>query len=338
MTSMANDIATRFWLAATTSHTITVSLATLGGLWATCQLYQLASFTHLNLLHQTTIGRYAARSRDGRPTTWALVTGGSDGIGKGFAEELCQRGFNVILHGRNEKKLDGVKAELERQWPKSEIKIIVFDASSGFKEGSEKLEAVVGEIKALNITVLINNLGGGPFPSYMPLGEHSAARMREFIDVNATFTTDITRLMIPVLAKRSSALVMTVGSFVGAIGAPYVSIYSAVKAYGETLTRALHIEMKAEKLPIEVIHLQVGMVQTGREAARKVSFLIPSSRQLAASALAKVGCGLSVVTPYWPHAVQFNGMMSLPGWLMERMLLNMVSEERKTEQEALKKQ
>jgi len=32
---------------------------------------------------------------------WALVTGATDGIGKGFCEELATRGYNVCVFGRN---------------------------------------------------------------------------------------------------------------------------------------------------------------------------------------------------------------------------------------------
>ncbi len=42
--------------------------------------------------------RYGANS-------WALVTGASDGIGKGFCQELANKGFNIILIARNPEKL-----------------------------------------------------------------------------------------------------------------------------------------------------------------------------------------------------------------------------------------
>ena len=256
------------WSAATTTTNskITVLLAALGTLWVSYQLYQFATFVHFNFLRSSKLARYQKRSPDGKPTSWALITGSSDGIGKGFAQELCRRGFNVILHGRNEQKLKAVKAELEQQWPDSQIKIIVFDAGTGFRKDPAGLEPVIASISDLKITVLINNIGGGPSPPSLPLGESSANRVREMIDANATITTEITRLLIPILAKRSPALIMTVGSFAGIIGVPYVSLYSGVKAYGEAMSKALHVEMKLENHGIEVIHLQLGKVKSGREA------------------------------------------------------------------------
>ena len=62
--------------------------------------------------------------------TWALVTGASDGIGLGFAQELAQLGFNVVLHGRNPTKLEKVKGRLQQKYPNVSFRFAVVDASS----------------------------------------------------------------------------------------------------------------------------------------------------------------------------------------------------------------
>ena len=56
----------------------------------------------------TALPRYNLTGKD----SWALVTGASDGIGFGFAQELSQRGFNVFLHGRDREKLIRRQQEL----------------------------------------------------------------------------------------------------------------------------------------------------------------------------------------------------------------------------------
>ena len=37
---------------------------------------------------------------------WAVVTGATDGIGKGFVEELASRGMNIVLVSRTQSKLE----------------------------------------------------------------------------------------------------------------------------------------------------------------------------------------------------------------------------------------
>jgi len=59
---------------------------------------------------------------------WAVVTGGSDGLGRAFAESLALRGFNIILIARTESKL-----KVTAEWLKTfnvDAKYIAFDFST----------------------------------------------------------------------------------------------------------------------------------------------------------------------------------------------------------------
>jgi hypothetical protein len=60
--------------------------------WIAYEVYALAA-PRLNLRE-----RYGAG-------TWVAITGGSHGIGYGFAEEFANMGFNIILIARNQEKL-----------------------------------------------------------------------------------------------------------------------------------------------------------------------------------------------------------------------------------------
>jgi len=43
---------------------------------------------------------------------FSVVTGGSDGIGKAYAQELARRGLNIVLIARNQDKLKHVASEI----------------------------------------------------------------------------------------------------------------------------------------------------------------------------------------------------------------------------------
>ena len=47
---------------------------------------------------------------------WAIVTGSTAGIGKGFAELLAKEGLNIFLISRNQEKLEEVAGELQMKY------------------------------------------------------------------------------------------------------------------------------------------------------------------------------------------------------------------------------
>ena len=301
-----------------------------GGALAIYALYKLVDFTYLHFIRPSSLPRYfhAPGGRAARP--WALVTGASDGIGKGFAEELCFRGFNVILHGRNEEKLNAVKEGLSAQWPDRLVRIIVIDAHHVSNDIA--IEGLAIALKEVYITVLINNIGGaGPVhPAWKELHRRTGKEVDALIDINLRFSTHITRALLPILLRNTPSLVLNVGSISGDIPTPYATVYSGAKAYNMAWSRSLKAEMSAEKKDVEVIGILVGETQSGHEK-RELSFFVPSSRTLACSALDKVGCGRAIVTSFTPHALQKTFVDCMPPWLIERMMVKIGKEEKATE-------
>ena len=59
---------------------------------------------------------------------WAVVSGASDGLGKQYAVELAEAGFNIILVARNKDKTDLVAKEIAKSTG-VQTKVIIFDFS-----------------------------------------------------------------------------------------------------------------------------------------------------------------------------------------------------------------
>lgn len=309
-------------------------LAAVGGLWVASQVVRLSSFCYLYFLRRSQLDRY--RCADGKES-WALVTGASDGIGRGFAEELCARGFNVVLHGRDESKLSGVRDELLQQWPQREIKLMMFDAMTEM-ENMSKLEATVEGLRDTNLKILVNNVASlGTMEIWKPLQDARGRDIASCIEPSARFPTDLTRLLIPQLIQNEPALILNIGSGASEFATPYASVYSAVKAYNLAWSRSLSAEMKLEGRDIEVLGLLIGMVATSR-TKRPTTFFMPTPRRMAQSCLDVVGCGRSIVWPYWPHLLQFAPILAMPEWLLEKLLGGLMIAERDKHQAEAKKQ
>jgi 17beta-estradiol 17-dehydrogenase / very-long-chain 3-oxoacyl-CoA reductase len=248
---------------------------------------------------------------------YALITGASDGIGFGFAQELLTRGFNVILHGRNPSKLSGIKSDLQKQFPNRKIEFIVADASSSKTDIADLFEAV----KDKPITVLINCIGGiFYYPKMKSVKDTPADEMDGNINLNARFPLQVTRALLPILERNTPSLVMTLGTMASLAGAPLYAAYAASKASTITFSHSLRHEMRREGTEIEVLAIQVGEVRsTGNPAAR--SFWVPSSRQFACSALNRVGCGYPTVFAAFPHYLQNLMGMCIPTSVLDEIVL-----------------
>ncbi|EME89135.1 uncharacterized protein MYCFIDRAFT_206236 [Pseudocercospora fijiensis CIRAD86] len=310
------------------------ALALIGGLWATSQAYSIATSFYIYFLRQSSLGKYS-KTPNGK-AAWALVTGATDGIGRGFAEELCQRGFNVVLHARNQEKLETEREKLLKRWPQREVKLLKIDAASESSHPAT-FEGAAARLKEVDLKVLVNNVGGsGGMASFQPLHERAPGDIARFINTNATFATELTRALLPQLQKSTPALILNIGSAVSDFGLPYLSVYSGTKAYVKGWSSSLNAEMKADGHDIEIMCLLVAAVGTDY-APRPETLFEPNARNLAKSALNIVGCGRSVIFPYWPHALEASFFHALPRTIAEAAVIDRGKQERLLDMERMKK-
>ncbi|KAM3415980.1 hypothetical protein BST61_g9469 [Cercospora zeina] len=302
----------------------------IGTLWTAYQAYRLVSFVQLYFLHRSTLKRYLKPSSGGEPA-WALVTGATDGIGRGFAEELCSHGFNVIIHGRNPEKLENEKEKLLSRWPQCSVRTLCIDAAI---EGGnvEALEKAAEEYRSLNLRILINNCGGtGRTTSSVPLHLRTAEETRFFIDLNLRFSTEVTRILLPRLRQNTPSLILNLSSMTSNFGIPYLSIYSGAKGYNQSFSRCLAAEMKAENVDVEVLGLIVSAVATDHYT-KPQNLFVPSSSKFAKAALGIVGCGRAILIPYWGHCVQSWLVELVPRGIREGLMVEAGKNEKRDEE------
>lgn len=88
---------------------------------------------------------------------YALITGATDGIGRSTAKELYARGFNLILHGRNEQKMKQVVEEVKAINPAGglDVKYFIADVS----RSDVDFGGIARQFEGFSITLLVNNVG-----------------------------------------------------------------------------------------------------------------------------------------------------------------------------------
>lgn len=292
--------------------------APIGALFLLSKFVSLISLL-LVYIRPSALSRYAHTFEGKAP--WALVTGASGGIGGELVHELAQRGFNVVLHGRSDKKLQVLKATLGEKYPDRDFRTLVIDASKATNAAQfDKIPSVLGDI---NLTVVINNAGGTTDRTLLTLDRQSPERLLYDASVNALFPMQLIRAMVPLLERNSPGLIINIGSL-AEVGVPFGGAYSPGKMFLSRLSELVTLEMKLTGQPIEVLCVKVGNVWgTGQTLAKKPDWLTPDANTMARAVLGRVGCGRRSVAGYWAHALQFAVIGLLPDFLLQRMLIDM---------------
>ncbi|CAI5729853.1 unnamed protein product [Hyaloperonospora brassicae] len=244
---------------------------------------------------------------------WGVVTGATDGIGKALAMELARKGMNVVLVSRTQSRLEDVRAEIQRKYPTAQVEILAvnFDRIDDVSV-REELRKTLDHVK--DIGVLFNNVGVSyDFPEFFD--QLSADRVDSLIKLNVTAATVLSQLVLPGMVQRKRGAIVNVSSGSGRLVVPLLSEYSATKKYIEQLTLCLAAEYRAKNVHVQC-HVPM-FVSTKLAKIRRSSFLVPSPATYARASVAHLGRD-TLLSPYWPHALQIWLYESVPTWLLSK--------------------
>ena len=255
--------------------------------------------------------------------SWAIVTGSTSGVGLALSLELCSRGFNIILHGRDVEKLKKVQSELLARFPGRETEILVLDASNCFAHEQYAISraAIFEATKNRRVTLLINNVGIGHNlqTDFRAFTTQTPPSLEILLNTNIGFMTHLTHILLPILAEGAPSLVINVGSL-AELAMPYIAVYSATKAYMSTFTKALDAEMRAENLDVTVECMLFGDIDTPVHPMKQ-SLSVLGSEDAAKCILDRGGSmgswGLEPVgAPYWFHGFLLWLCQAQPWWML----------------------
>ncbi|PZO87856.1 MAG: NAD(P)-dependent oxidoreductase [Micavibrio aeruginosavorus] len=185
-----------------------------------------------------------------------FITGATGDFGKAFVQRFAASGgCNLILHGRDEKKVGALCAGLPSALP------LVFDITD--KDAMKKAIDGLPETHK-NIDLLINNAG-------LALGldrghEASIDDWETMIDVNVTALVRMTRLIAEGMAERKGGHIINIGSTAGNYPYRGGSVYCATKAFVKQFSLSLRADFAG--LGIRVTNLEPAQVETQFSAVR----------------------------------------------------------------------
>lgn len=175
-----------------------------------------------------------------------LITGASKGIGYELAKLFAADGYNLVLVARSAELLYEIKEDFESEY-NSEILIIVKDLSL-----PNAATEVFSETKKrkIFIDILINNAGIGEFGHFADL---EFDKVRQIMQLNMIAVTELTSLYLKGMTKRRSGRIMNVSSLAAFQPGPYMSLYYASKAYIQSLSEAIAVELDGTGVTMTVL-------------------------------------------------------------------------------------
>jgi uncharacterized protein len=177
---------------------------------------------------------------------YALVAGGSKGIGYAIAEALAKRDFNLILIARHYDSLYAAKQRLERAYG-VHVELLVYDLSE-----PASAPAIADWCKQRNIPLKmlcnVAGLGGiGDFPQL------SLDSLRYMVDLNVGSAMALSLLLIPLLEKNAPAYILNVASMAGLAPIPSKNMYSATKSAVIFFSYSLRYQLKPKKISVSCL-------------------------------------------------------------------------------------
>ena len=184
----------------------------------------------------------------------ALITGGSSGIGYGLAMEYYARGYDLVLVGRDEKKLRQAAARLVLKQG-GLVETVTCDLAR--REECLRLHSLY---QKRPVEVLVNCAGFGVYGQF---AETDSQQEMSMLDVNCGAVHLLMKLFLQDMEKRGSGTILNVASSAGLVpGGPCMAAYYATKAYVTSLTQGVAEELRANGSPIHVAALCPGPVNT----------------------------------------------------------------------------
>ena len=216
----------------------------------------------------------------------ALITGASSGIGRDMALYLASMDYELILVGRDKKKLEELQNSLNVS-----SQVIVADLSD-----ITKVKEVYVMTKNDNIDILINNAGFGMFGKFY---ETDINRELEMINTNILAVHLLTKLYLRDMQKRNSGYILNVASSAAFGPGPLMATYYATKAYVNNLTEAINEELRRNNSNVFVCSLCPGPVDTNFNNVAGVKFSVKplTSQEVAKYAIDKMFKKKVVIVP-----------------------------------------
>lgn len=175
----------------------------------------------------------------------ALITGASKGLGKAMAMALGRAGARLALVSRNKEQLQSVAAEVRQAGAEADVFLGDVTREADVKRLESEVTARFGTAH-----ILINNAGVN---IRKPITDFTLDEWRTVLDTNLTGVFLMCRAFVPQMKGQGYGRILNLTSIMSHVGLPQRTAYCASKAGLLGFTRALALELAADRITVNGI-------------------------------------------------------------------------------------
>lgn len=235
---------------------------------------------------------------------YALITGGSSGIGRAIAFELAKKSKPLLLVALDNPALYMVADRLRRDY---DIPVHTLAIDLSREEAPQRVFDWCQEHQ-YPVNILVNNAGFGRGGSFSDLSLKDYYNM---IALNNRAMVGLSYLFLPELKRHSSARILNLSSMEAALPLPYKTVYASTKNFVYTFSLALREELRETNIWVTAVCPGPTLTNASglrriRAQGRSSRILLMKPHNVAKMAVDGMLRGKSVVVPGKLHATIFH--------------------------------
>lgn len=178
----------------------------------------------------------------------ALITGADSGIGYEMAELFAQSGQDLVLVGRNGRRLNDAAEEFTQRFGVN-VTVLIKDLSA-----PRAAEEILDELRnhALHADILVNYAG---FNQYGPFYEINLAREQQVFQSRIAALISLTRGLLPGMLKHNAGKILNIDSRASFDLAALLATYCASRAQIHSLSKSMAEELEGTGVTVTMLSM-----------------------------------------------------------------------------------
>jgi uncharacterized protein len=182
---------------------------------------------------------------------WAVIAGGSEGVGAEFARILAENGFNLVLIARKPGPLEATARHCRRLG--ADVRTLSADLLD-----VQAVSRIAAATDDLDVGLMIYNAGASTCNELFL--DTDLSEFQKFTDLNVTRMLEMVQHYGRRLVARGRGGILLVGSLSGYMGAWRHTIYAGAKAFSRVFAESLWLELREQN--VDVVELVLGVTRT----------------------------------------------------------------------------